>query len=337
MYNFKHKIICSIIMDYDLYQTNLKRFYNNLATTSIKYMYFLASDMKTPKVKDEFKMFSYNKGFIVEGEQSNCWHFYQHTHLRYLVSVMKVVKRKPVTVYNVQITGSGDIETNHGDHLTFAIERQSSGNILIKSHVTEYTDTGSYIFSRSENPCNFTFNPDRIANIAETHCELKNGTYRADNICTVYDTTYQFVVKRLCQAMLGKIGGRRKRGNLRSGGGYNGITFMSDQFVQFLREKLFVPLKQIRDDLLTIEVVFDESNYFHETSNNLIVVMCNFGDSSMYERSVFYIESVTAFIACYADYKIKQGMVNDLSKHDKKVYDEFVSLLPKEFAKVGAH
>lgn len=297
-------------MDYDLYLSNIQQFYSNLQTTHVKFLFFYANNLTQPKMKDEFKIFPRLKCFIASGETSNAWHIYQETVLKYILTNLRISKRNPVTIYNVDIVSTnpgGD--TNHGDHLTFCIIRTRSDDVIVKTHMTIYRDTGNFVFDRTEYPCNFTFVPNKSMNIEDAHCERMDGSLSSETIGSSFPILQTNVVRRMCKAMLGhvSIGGRKKKkvksikgGN--KGGAYKSISFLSDTFMGFLSDKVFRPLKEVREDLATIQVIFDENNYFGDSANDFIVCLYDFGTTSLYERSIFYIDTVIALKACYAEH-----------------------------------
>jgi len=339
-------------MDYETYIANIEQFYKNLSKVSIQFLYFLASDLSQPKVRTEFRYMPKQKCYVVDGIQKNGWHIYQESVLKYLVTVMKTIKKKNVTIYNVKIQSKIDGDVNHGDHLTFALLRTKHGEPIVKTHLTVYRELAdTFEFDRTEYPCNFTFQPEKIMNIESTYCEKRDGTLSSETLQTTYDPSYSAIVKRFCKAMLGDTSGGKseylhkhrdkhyklynksyvnlkgKRMYVQQGGGYNGVTFISDTFVSFLRTKILEPLATLRTDLATCTVIYDELNYFGDGANDFIVVMYDFGESSLQSRSIFYLESTTAFIACYADNRIRSGL--SITRVEKETLDRFLHMVAK--------
>lgn len=317
-------------MDYDLYLSNIQQFYSNLQTTHVHFFFFDANDLTQPKVKDELRIFPRMKSYITSGETQNAWHIYQESVLKDIVTNVHMSMKTPVTIYRGN--------TNHGDHLTFCIIRTRGDAVIVKTHMTIYKDTGNFVFDRTEYPCNFTFAPSKSMNIEDTHCEKMDGSLSSETIGSTFPILQTNVVKRMCKAMLGhvSIGGKRKKqgkvvkgGN--NGGKYKSISFLSDTFIYFLNDAVFRPLKEVRDDLATIQVIFDEKNYFGEAANDFIVCLYDFGTTSLYERSIFYIDTVIALKACYADHV----GIAVATKDEWDCLESFKSSLPEMVGQVG--
>jgi hypothetical protein len=320
-------------MDYDLYLSNLENFFSNLQTTSIKFVYFLASDLTQPKLKDEFKIFPGIKCFITMGETKNAWHIYQESILKYIITNMRISKTKPITIYNVDIvsTSTSKKEPNHGDHMTFSIIRTRTNDVIVKTHMTVYKDLGGFVFDRTEYPCNFTFVPSNIGYLEDSHCERIDGSLSSETVKSTFSIIQSKMITRMCKAMLGdiKTGCRKKliRPIMKQKGGssYKTITFMSNKFLSFMSKTIFIPLKQIREDLLSIRIIFDENNYFGNNTNDLIIIFYDFSDG----RSMFYIDATIALKACYAE-----SVADKATKEEQDSLSNFKAILPIIFDNV---
>ena len=64
---------------------------------------------------------------------------------------MRISKKTPVTIYNVDIVSSSTSQkdANHGDHLTFSIVRTRTNEVIVKTHMTVYRDLAGYVFDRT--------------------------------------------------------------------------------------------------------------------------------------------------------------------------------------------
>ncbi len=355
--------------DYELYLNNMKIYKDNLMKTNIQFIFFLASDLSQPKMRDEFSIMKLgrNKCYIINGIQSNGWHIYKESDLKYLINILN--PSQICNGFDIAILNSRTIDStaNHGDHLTFNIIKRKNGDIIVKTHMTFYSDLGNFIFDRTEQSCNFTFLPNNILNLKNHYCERIDGTYLSDTIETIYTPIQQAIIDRLCKAMLGQVGGKnkskyykyknknyklysgKKQGKyiiknnkkfyIQKGGSFHGITVNSDKFLEFLKTTIFIPLKNNCNDLATIEIIYDENNHFGSDSNKYIVICYDFGDTSLYNRNIFYLDTKKALTACYVDDLLKTYGDNiptdkKYTVDEKKDYDNYISFIPTSISKI---
>jgi hypothetical protein len=337
---------------YKEYKTHLENYYNSLPDTHIKYLFFFKTQLDKPKVKDVFKrMTILNKPcYMGRGIQGAGWYYiYQESVLRYLVTAISPPDANGV--YNVLIDSespTGDVQ--HGDHLDFGIILSRSAGIVVKNHKTVYDlDIGAMTFSRSEVTCDFSLkNSDlrTLASFSQTQCERGIG-----KIKDTYDALNQRIVYKLVSGMVSghfqggggkpraslptiqyegktkKLYSSQKKGNyimkggkrfydIHQGGGYKGITFLSNTFIQFLSDNLFKRVAESRPDLESVQVIFDEMNELGPESNKYIVILYDFVD---YQRSVFYIDSIMALTACYVENN-RQSTNTELTENEMNIW-----------------
>lgn len=340
-------------MDYENYIQGITSYYQSLPGTQIKFLFFLASNLNQAKVRCNLR---YNKRldvFMAESHQPNTFYIYHESVIKYLVSSMTLSPSGgPSGVYDVTILGlSHTSDVNHGDHITFQVGRRRDGDVIVKCHKTMYTDDGYFQFDRSTKECNFVFKPENIANIEDSLCA--NLAPLSVSMGELFETHEKLIIKRLCNAMLlGAHGGGNKtllhpmimRGGrlyrLRKGrrngmfikrgaqrkvyvqkaGAYGEITFMSDAFLDFLSQNMFTPLQQLRGDLETIQILYDEFNELGRRANEYIVIMYDF---TTMLRNIFYLETKMALIACYAEKKIADGLGGTLTNMERHTLNRF--------------
>lgn len=331
------------MVDYKSALNRLVSFRDSLPETGIKFLFFYASDMTKPKVKDVFRKWTTasNEYYVLPGVTPNTTYVYRESVIKYLVSSMVPTKRPHE--YDVVIhkrTNRGDV--NHGDHLDFGIIRKRDGSVLVKSHFTFYDDhSGNFNFTRSSKECNFTLD-DANATLTcddfakKTSCEERTGPSKITMDLMYTEFIDRDIVHRLTNALLGNVvmggGARRKfvsRGNRRymvrygkhgrkyittptgsvylqkGGGGYKGVTFLTDQFVSFLTEWVLKPVADIRPDLSTIQVIFDEHDDACKDGNQNIVILYDFVD---YTRHIFSIDAKMTIVACYGEHQQTVGL-----------------------------
>lgn len=354
----------------DTYEACLKRlvdFRESLPKTSIKFLYFYASDMTKPKIRDEFHSWNLegDKCYLIQGLTKNAVYVYKESVIKYIISSM--IPTVTSNEYNVTVSGeNGDV--NHGDHIDFTLVRQRNGTLLIKSHKTVYEDDqGDFVFSRDEYTCNFRFNKQLVDNCSSSDfgkkvmCENKYGP-TGKILGLEYLSTDTKIVHSLCQVVSGKQvmtgsgkratrqyvhhngkrymlqvgikGGRfiqvskKRRVYHQRGGwsGYKGITFFTDTFIDFLVKKFLKPLYQIRIDLVTIQILFDENNELCQNANQHILFLYDFLEHT---RSIFSIDSTIAIVGCYCEQQTEAGLGNLLTEYEKVCYQKLNDITSK--------
>jgi hypothetical protein len=332
---------------------NLTSFRDSLPETGIKFLFFYASDMTKPKVKDTFRTWNTTNQthYVLKGVTPNITYVFRESVIKYTVSSM-IRSLKPYE-HNVVIdsrTTQGDV--NHGDHLDFAIIRKRDGSILVKSHFTFYHDyADNFNFTRSSKECNFILNEPKTTKaldefVRQTYCEDISGPTQITMELMYSDSNVRDIVHRLTNVLLGRTlsgGGKPKRkyvlhkrkrylvkrglngrkyiatpaGHVylqKGGTGYKGITFFNDRFITFLTEWILQPVANLRSDLSTIQVIFDEENDVCQDGNTTIVIFYDFIE---YTRNVFSVDAKMAIVACYAEEQISKGNANNLTEYER--------------------
>jgi len=350
------------VMDYTKCKTNMASWLNLLPKTNVKFLFFFAGNLDKPKVLDVVRMWECNQKplFVVPGFQDNYIYLYEESVLKYVVNVKEIFRTKPVTIYNATISGDNG-DTNLGNHMDFTIIRLRTGQVVAKTHYTQYRDLGGFTFDRvADDVCNFTLDPKTIgtSRFVKTKCEKVDGTHNGSCLTNVYDDWRYDVVHDLCKIVVGGTtltGGRQRvlyKGKIHDamygirggkyivrgggkiylkdlkqlGGAYKGVSFLSESFMTFLSETIFNRLQELRPDLVSIQVFYDEMCELHRQGNRYIVLIYDFEGNT---RNVFYIETQVALIACFADSRIKTGHVSTLTSEElqthKQYFDHYVT------------
>lgn len=341
----------------------LHTFYEDLPKTSIKFLFFLASDLSTPRVKDVLREWSIGKKtfYVMQGVQDNSMYIYQESKLKYFVTYQDIYDN----AYKVKIVGKGG-DVNHGDHVDFSVSRQRiKSNVLIKTHMTTYVDElGDFEFEKSSPQCNTILNEGNmhvlrtITAFQEQNCQEKTNTgirVCRDTFGTIYDDTCVLPIYILCRIVTGletsvvHKGGKKRYSTINGrkylnrydehskfvrttrqqkkvvlrGGNYNGVTFFSETFIAFLGNYILKPMKEIRGDLETIQIVYDELGLLSEDNAHMLIIY----DFSEYRRNVFYIKVQEALVACYAEGLVASGQKSNLTKYEEDVYASFQEML----------
>jgi hypothetical protein len=258
----------------------------------------------------------------MQGETKNNVYVYQESVLKYIVTSNA---QNNVTIK--KRTLEGDI--NHGDHIDYGIIRKRDGSIIVKVHYTVYHDySGDFNFSRSCEDCNFTLKDTMVnlTNLNQIQCEDKNGPTQFKMIQKYPRFSERDIIHRLTLILLGKSsgGGSRKQlykfDKLQKGGmGYKSITFFTDKFISFLSKSLFVPIFNIRPDLCTIQILFDELDDVCIGGSTSIIILYDFRD---HVRNIFSIDSKMMIVACYADDQINHGNAAVLTSYENGCFQE---------------
>ena len=85
---------------------------------------------------------------------------------------------------------------------------------------------------------------------------------------------------------------------------------MTDGFLSFLSNSIFAKVAEAEPGLSDITLLYDEFNHLAPNANKQILIIYDFNGP----RSLFYIDTITAFAACYADREIKKGNEVTLSE-----------------------
>lgn len=251
------------------YVSNAIAWVSKLPLTNVKFMYFNANDLRSPKVITPLKQFQTQKNkkfYITNGEAMNFLYIYMESVIKYLVNLKPTGK---ATIYDANILDSGpSYDVNLGNHVDIGIIRMRDGNTLLKTHKTFYTDIGNYVFDRTAPFCNFVFDPTSVPSLENTRCQLPNGSYQG-MMNNVYTQDEMDAIKTVCQNMLVTHGGKKRQG---------GGSFMLSG--PQLYENFVKPLAEIRSDLLEIVIL-------HEDRSRHAVALVDFVD---YTRSIVLLE-----------------------------------------------
>lgn len=207
------------------------------------------------------------------------------------------------------------------NHLTVGIQRmpKERTKIQMRTHSTIYTEAdepGTY--NRRENAyCDFEVKSNK-----QIHCDHEASLSEAYR----RESTYIPIIQELQNIIIGQAipqggaefinyygqkhliyrGGRggkyilnnTRRIYVRQKGGmaYKGIRLLADITLNYLIQDLFKPLLDVRPDLETIQLFFDEANVLSPTSNQNIIVLYE----GTHLCQVFFLPSHTILTACYA-------------------------------------
>ncbi len=325
-------------MNYDTQLQNLTKAIESLADTNIKFLFFSANDLSTPKVRTRFKKFKveHTPCYIVNGFSTNYWYIYKESVLKYITSPLKPTKHPDIfqtTILSSNVKGS----VNHGDHINFSINRiRTSPYSLILSHFTEYIDDGNFNFSRMSRDYNFMLNSvyftsfDKFVN--DTPFTTKTGNLPDLRINKVYNDLHTCkIIYTLCYAALNAtslVGGLKRKTNIKQKGGdeviYDKVSFDTDEFIDFLKNTLFVRVANIKEGLETIQVIYDEKNELNKNGNENILVVYDFVETY---RNIFYVPAKIVLMACFAEREIKNNNVKVVSSSELQCHKQYFDML----------
>lgn len=324
-------------MNYDAQLRNLTNAISSLPQKDIKFLFFLANDMSVPKVRTRFKRFKIDKTtwYIVNGFSTNCCYIYKESVLKYITSPLK--PSKPPDIHQARILQARrDGDTNHGDHITYCINRlRSMPHSLVLSHFTEYIDDGKFNFTKVQRDYNFLLNPSYFTSytkfLSDTPFTTKSGDLPGLRIDQVYDdqTTCK-VIHTLCDVVLNATplrGGAKRKPRTQRGGTntlYKKVLFDTNEFIEFITKTLFQRVADINDNLETIQVMYDENNDLNERGNENILIVYDFID--MY-RNMFYIPAKVAMMACFAEREIKKNNVRIVEQEELACHKQYFEMV----------
>lgn len=311
-------------LDFLTAKMNLAGFIQSLPQSNVKFLFFLARNLAQPMVCDSLRSVDVrgNRFYLAPGITDEYCYAYSKGFIQYVVTpVVTVAPPSPPSgsrprAFNVTINSSGPaplpsvlpprILAEHGRHLDFGILRNRMSGIVIKSHVTNYTElfdgTG---FTRSMNECNFRFsNASLLLGTRDEFggCLCETAPVRT-TLADVYDDAHSDMLRLLCSkvAGIGFSGGgwKRARGkqnnrpNMHRGGAIPS-PFLTPGFVDFVSRRLLQRIATIRPDLETVRVLYDDADEMAVGSSANIVVWYDFEHNL---SSMFQIDAVTAFEA----------------------------------------
>jgi hypothetical protein len=141
---------------------------------------------------------------------------------------------------------------------------------------------------------------------------------------------------RLTQIAIGKAipvvtpGGAKKGKSGKQRGGvstfqYKGIKAFSEYFLAFIMDTLLTRVAQLRDDLESVTLIYDEINELGAGNHKHFIVMYDFdadGTDDFVKRNVFSVNTKQALMACFVHAHGQSGV----TLAEKKAYDAFMGL-----------
>ncbi len=319
----------------------LKSFYDLLPDTSIKFLFFSADDMTKPKIKTNFKKWSFDKTVHYLTKSIHCgpyqWglYVYRKTDIKYFVTGASTMTFTPNATNDVMIVKkSKDGDVNHGDHLTFLLFRQrTKENCLVKTHLTKYQEgdldtIARFDFERDVKHCNFIMKKTECLDMLKSLNTFKEMSCERGEInpSKVFQKDKKRLVAlyNLCKQVfqiIPQVAGNRKTSKkpFQKGGFYKDITFMSDTFIRFLTIRVFQKVKTKEPLLENIQVFFDEQNELGPKTNHYIIVVYDFHDY----RNVFYLDTTETFVSCYVEEQM--GHTAYLTQEERRIHREFMT------------
>jgi hypothetical protein len=277
------------------YIQNMTAYINKLPlNSSISFLFFYANDLNNPKIRNVFKYFDVGNTtcYIINGNTANNYYIYYESTINYIVNIISSsVTNQNAIIYDVDIIGHGNnTNVNHGDHIDFGIIRNRAGNTIIKTHKTIYTDIGNFVFDRSIQSCNFIFDIAKLNNFNNIGCDNVDGTPCNYNISNIYNTVDKSIINHICNTMIIKHGGSRKK--------QRGGNILSDDFIKFIRDIYLAPIYAALPNLESISI-------FYSSSNNIVMIL----DFIELTSKIIVINGAKAFAAC-KKYKNNEDIEN---------------------------
>lgn len=241
---------------------NLTYYLNKITLSNIKFLYFHANDLTSPKLREIFRRFEVNNKpyYILQGFQHNYWYIYTESTIKYLVDV---VSSGPV-FSEVNILKSGTLyNVNHGDHIDFGIIKLKTNDVVVKTHKTIYTDIGDFTFDRSAQECNFLLRNTDLTNVStfvKTKCVKPDNTI-CGSISDTYNDDDMSVIYHLLQVMTGT---KKDESNKKQKGG----NIWQDEFLSYLQEYVINPIK----DQVNIADIIVISNEKKKTGSIAVII-----------------------------------------------------------------
>ena len=248
------------------YTNNITNYINKKTSiTNIKFMFFNANDLKQPKMKDTFKLFSIdNKNcYIINGEHNNYWYIYYETNIQYLVNIIgQSIGNNNCIIYNIDLVEQGSTvnhDVNHGNHIDFGLIKLRSGNTVVKTHKTIYTDLGNLVFDRDTPTCNFIFKVDTLTNFENIACERLDGSI-CGYLSLIYNQFDKEILRHMCSMMTTTHGGRKIRKKH-----VGGDIIFSNEVIKLISDVILKPVYELRKDLMEVRL-------FYEDNKNIVII-----------------------------------------------------------------
>lgn len=242
---------------------NLKSFINSLTYTDINYAFFYANDLMKPRIRSKFRQWSINndKYYILQGVQENTVYVYNERHIKEIIE---------------------NPTTNQGDYLEFQIYKTKNGGVLVRTHFIQFQDIlEDNTYSRDNPKCNFTLSDDKVRN--RTFDEFINlNTCDDVNGCALQrikqNSEYPDYVMQ-CVFALTKVL-INDTYEIEKSTKDNNKKLMTDEYIEFLTRRIFMNVVDVRKDLQTITVIY-------ENGNQHICIIYDFEDST---RNILYFD-----------------------------------------------
>jgi hypothetical protein len=168
-----------------------------------------------------------------------------------------------------------------------------------------YANLADYDNNKNSGTIGTNYNDDDDKKIIYKLCNVLEGNIYVGGV----PKEYIKINKKKFLVKTGKLGGKyimknNKKQYILKGGNninYKGITFITPTFSEYIKQKIIIPVKNRRQDLEIVEIIFDEMNELVEDANMYINFLYDFTDNT---RNVFSIETQTLLISCYASDQI---------------------------------
>jgi hypothetical protein len=313
-------------VDYATGVRNMTTWVDSLPPCAVQFLFFLASDLKRPKVREALRRVDVrgHRFYLAPGMSNNYCYAYSQGFVQYVVTPVAPFAKTsksgaPPRAYDVTINASGPaplppvsaprILAEHGKHLDFAVFRTRGDGLVIKSHLTNYTENDDDTFVRSVYDCNFRLSaaaPLLGTDAAFDGCLCEAAPVARPHRTTVgdvYDAAHANMLRLFCSKVAGVAfsggGWKRVRSTGVTGAGQRGgSAFLTDGFVDFVARRLLQQIATLRPDLETALVFYDEADEVAEGSSANIVVWYDFVDHA---SAIFQLDAATAFAAHAAE------------------------------------
>jgi hypothetical protein len=344
-------------VDYAAAVRNMTSFIQGLTPSSVKFLFFLASDLTRPKVIESLRSVDVrgHRFYLTPGSTRNFCYAYSRGFVQYVVTPVAPLSPSQPSgsqprAFNVTIDASGpapfpqvpspQLLVEHGKHLDFGLIQTRADGLVVRSHLTNYTELldGSGAFARDENACNFKLSaavPLVHAEAAFSGCPCENAPAAVHMTAGhVYDAAHANMLRLLCTKVAGiafsgggwKRGRGPKKGKTRRGGSGAPGTFLSAGFVDFLAQRLLRRIAELRPDLGAARVFYDESNEIAEGSSENIVIWYDFEDSA---SSMYQLDAATVFGAYFTFSSASSASANanvNVATEHRRCWERFEAL-----------
>jgi hypothetical protein len=230
---------------------NLRVFTDSLPSTNVKFLFYLASKLDSPKIRTSMKLWNMydpnvteeepERAFLAQGHDKSYVYVYKESDLKVLVEIIHKDVPKPAgtfssghtsvkhaftSFFDVKILDTHMGDVNIGNHVDFGVHGLKDGHVLIKSHYTSYTNIDRLPMLRNEDNCNFVVKDQNFEDFNEfsgVTCESRDGKAlgTVDNVYSTYHD--RLVMFYLCGVVLGKRrhgGGVKKKYKSHKGRNY---------------------------------------------------------------------------------------------------------------------